>query len=341
MSEISHVDCGYLSVVQAMLEDKWTDPKQRDNYIADVEVAKAVLTNQQVNLIELKDPGKERKISLEWKEKCTITTQACSDDCTITGDDVEPVCKEYGIECLQETSFSVFERVYRERTIEKQEAVAENMLLHMRAMDQWIANYILLGIDSNAGVNLFTKAPGNVIGTTTFITAANWNEYLFGYLARVVRANKFRNPYIVDGDNLFQLVWNKMKEVGNDDGKGAVAKIGAFPNIYFDPENIEGDQDYAGKTYLLHKTAVAFVNKVWNPAGAGNARTPAPGYLLYSLPSMNLPGVNYDIVVKSECSGNDFKDSYKIQAHGLFAVNPTPCTDTNTGILTFECGSGV
>lgn len=340
MSDIATIDCGYLAVVQAMLEDKWTDPKQRDNYIADVQAGLAVLENQSVNIAEFRDTNKKRTVSLEWLEKCDITTSACSDDCTITGDDVSPVCKEYAIECLQETSFQVAERVYRERTIDKQKAVAENMLLHMKAMDEWTANYILAGIDANIGVNVETGAPGNVVGDLTYISPNYWNEDIFAYFAKVIRMNKFRSPYLIDGKNMFSLIFKIMKEAGNADGKGAAAKLASLSNIYQDPENIESNVDYAGKTYLLHKTAAAFISKAWNPAGAGAAITPAPGYKLFSLPSQNLPGVNYDIVVKSTCSGNDFIDAYKIQLHGAFAVNPTPCSDTNTGILGFKCGNG-
>lgn len=337
MSDIATIDCGYLAVVQAMLEDKWTDPKVNDNYIANADVAKAVLENQAVNFAELKDSSKKRKVSVEWLEKCDITTSACTDDCTITGSDVEPVCKEYEITCLQETSFQVTERGYRERTIDKAKAVAENMLLHMKAMDEYVAQYILAGIDANLGVNAYTGGQATVSGDLTYINPANWNESIFAYFNLVNRMNKFRNPYIIDGTNMFQLIWNKMKDAANDDGKGAAAKINAF-KIYSDPENIENGT-YDGKTYMLHKTAAAFISKTWNPLGANASISPAPGYRLFSVNSQNLPGVGYDVVVKSSCSGNDFIDAYKLQLHGLFAVNPSPCDENNTGILGFKCGN--
>lgn len=339
MSDIATIDCGYLAVVQAMLEDKWTDPKTKDDYIADVEVAKAVLENQQVSMTELTTGTKDRKVSVEWLQKCSITTQACSDDCTITGDDVEPVCKEYDVSCLRETSFQVAERVYRERTIDKQKAVAENMLLHMKAMDEWIAGYILLGIDANVGTNVHTAAPGVVTGTTTYIAANYWNENLLAYFKLVEKMNKFRGTYLIDGTNMWNFIWNSQFNAANADGKSAAAKLGQF-KIYQDPVNVEGDADYQNTTYMLHKTSVAFLNKVWNPAGANAAISPAPGYRLYSIPSMNLPGINYDVIVKSSCSGNDFVDAYKIQLHGLFAVNPAPCDEGNTGLLKFKCGTG-
>ncbi len=52
---------------------------------------------------------------------------------------------------------------------------------------------------------------------------------------------------------------------------------------------------------------------------------------------MNIPGIWYDVVMKETCTNNDFVQAYKVQLHGLFAVNPTPCNDDNTGILQFVC----
>lgn len=339
MSQISTVDCGYLAVVQAMAADRWLNAGNKKDYIANVESAKAVLENQGgVNLVELKDPGKEKKISLEWPEKCSITVSDCSDDCTITGTDVTPVCKEYEVSCLGETSFALSERVYRTRTMDMQQAMADNMLKHMKAMDEKVAALILAGLDANAGVNVYTKAPGTVVGDLTYISATSWNEYIAGYIAMVARMNKMTSPVVLDGDNLFQLWFNKQADAANADGKGAWVKlVKALGNPYFDPENFTGD--YAGKTYIFDNGSVYFASKVWNPAGAASAIRKAGTDLLYSIPSNNLPGINYDVLVREACSSNDYQTQVKIQLHGGFFTNPYPCDENNTGILTFKCGA--
>jgi len=334
MSEIAQIDCGYLATIQAMMDRIWTDPIQNIDLIADAESARAVLENQQVNFTEIQG-RKKRTISLEWQTKCDITTTACTDDCDITGEDVTPECKEYEIECLRETTFQVPERVYRERTIEMQEAIARNMLLHKNALDEWVAQYILTGIVANAGVNAFTGGVGTVAGTTTTIAANNWDDSIWGYFNRVIRGNKFRMPYMITGDNLYQLIFNRMNEVATEAGRAGMAKIGTIRRIYQDPENVEVVAP--STTFLLHKTAVAFVNKAWYPQGAVNAERRAGVYWMWSEPSNNIPGIFYDIFLKEACDENDFTQAYKIQLHGLFAVNPTPCDETNTGILQFEC----
>jgi len=338
MSEIFDVDCGYLATIQAMADDIWTDPIQNIDVIADVESAKAVLENQQVNFSEITGK-KKRTISLEWLIKCDVTTTECSDDCDIDGEDVTPYCKEYEIECLQESSFKVPERAYRERTTTMQEAIARNMLLHKKALDEWLAQYILTGLLANAGVNLFTGGVGTVAGATTTIPANFWDDTIWGYFNRVIRANKFKLPYMVTGDNLYQLLFNRMHETATDAGKAGMAKIGTIRKIYQDPENVEVIAP--GTTFLVHKTAAAFVNKAWYSVGAANAVQRAGQYWMWSEASNNIPGVFYDIIMKEACESNDFSQAYKIQLHGGFFTNPYPCEDDTTGILTFECGTGI
>jgi hypothetical protein len=334
MSQIGQIDCGYLAMVQGQMDILWTDPIANIDLISDVEIAKAVLGNQSVNFTEILGK-KKRTLSVEWLQKCTVTTDDCSDDCDIDGEDVEPQCKEYDIECLQETSFKVADRVYRERTVEKSQAVAKNMLLHMKAMDEWVAAYITAQVLANAGTNQYTGSIGTVAGALTTIPAQYWDDQIWGYFNRVIRGNKFKAPYLVTGDNLFQLLFNRQLEQGTMADKGGFKKIGAIGNIYVDPENIEAVAP--GSTFLIHKTAAAFLSKAWNPLGIGNATPKAGVYALWSEPSRNIPGIYYDIAMKETCESNDFTEAYKIQLHGLFAMNPYPCNEDITGILNFEC----
>lgn len=334
MSVIGKIDCGELAMIQGQMDKLWTDAIANIDFIADVEAAKAIMENQTVNFTELTGK-KDRVLSVEWQQKCSITTQSCSDDCNIAGSDVTPICKEYEIKCLQETEFKVSERVYRKRTIDEQEAIAKNMLLHMKAMDEWLAKYIVTGLLIYAGVNKFTGGIGTVVGDTTSISAANWDDNIWGYFNRVARGNKFKNPFMITGDNLFQLLFNRFYEEADADGKGSFAKIGTIGKIYQDPENIE---DIAQKTtFLINHGSLAFLNKAWNPVGMVNAELKAGQYLLWSEESRNIPGIYYDIIRKDTCSSNDFHKAFKIKLHGKFVRNPEPCDTDITGVLKFLC----
>lgn len=330
--------CGYLSAVQARADVAFTDPILNNDAIVDSITAKAVL-EQQVGMVRFPsiEGTKNQELRVEWLTKCGITTDECSDDCVIDGEDATPECQLYELECLQETTFKVAERTYRLRDIEKVEAVAFNMLRHMAVMDEWISRYIITGLLNNLGTNLLgTFGPGVVNGTTTFIAPQYWDASLFGYLDQLKRINKFRNSYMITGNNLYQLAFNYPLESGNAQGGSAnVRKLNTI-RIYQDPENMEV---YApGDTFLIHKGSVAFINKAWNPVNAANAVNPVADLYLWSEPSRNLPGVMYDIFMQRTCVNNEFYEAYKIQLHGLFAVNPYPCDETNTGILLLECG---
>ena len=331
------LSCGYLSTVQAKADAIFADPILNNDAITDAIAAKAILEQQRGMISMPSITGtKNKELRVEWLTKCTTDTQACSDDCEITGEDATPECQDYELECLRETTFKVAERVYRDRTIEKADAVAFNMVRHMKAMDEWIAGYVITGLQANLGVNVFTGGVGTVAGTTTTIAPQYWDANVFGYWDQVVRMNKFRQTYGLTGNNLYQLLWAVPLEAGNANGSGSAKKIGTL-KMYQDPENVE---TYApAGTFLIHRGSVAFINKAWNPLNAANAVEPAPGYFLWSEPSRNLPGVTYDIIMQQSCLSNDFHEAYKIQLHGLFAVNPFPCSETNTGILYFECGS--
>jgi hypothetical protein len=318
-----------------MADDIWADPMKNNDMIADVVSLKAILENQSVNVTEITNT-KNQELRVEWLTKCDITPTACTDDCDITGEDADPSCKDYEIGCLYETSFKVPLRAYRDRSIEMQQSIAFQKLMHMKALDERLVIYAGAGVLANLGVNNFTGGVGNVAGTTTFIAPQYWDDAIWGYFDQVKRLNKLRNPYLITGNNLYQLLFNRPLEAGNADGLGNFRKMNTL-KVYQDPENVETYSP--GTSIMIHKTAVAFLNKAWNKINPINAELKAGQYWEWSEESKNLPGVYYDFTMKETCEGNEFYQAFKIKAHGLLAVNPFPCDETNTGILMFECGT--
>jgi len=334
MSEIGHIDCGYLATIQATMDRIWTDPMANIDLIADVEAAKAVLENQQVNFSEITG-RKKRIMSLEWLTKCDLETTPCTDDCEIDGEDIVPECKEYEIECLRESTFKVPERIYRERTIEMTQAIALNLLLAKKALDEWLAQYIVTGLVAAGGTNAFTGGVGTAGAAVTTIPAIFWDDHIWGYFNLVNGLNKFKSPYMVTGINLSQYLFNRQHESMTEAGRAAMSKIGTIRRIYQDVVNVETIAP--GYTFLINKSAVAFVNKAWYPLGAVNAEKRAGIYWMWSEASNNIPGIYYDIEMMETCLDNEFYQAYKVQLHGLFAENPYPCDENNTGVLAFTC----
>lgn len=68
--------------------------------------------------------------------------------------------------------------------------------------------------------------------------------------------------------------------------------------------------------------------KVYNGAGITKSLTA----------SRNIPGIFYDTIYTTECSGDDILHSWKMKLKAGIFLNPTGCTDTRTGVLRFVNG---
>lgn len=334
----STINCGYLATIQAMADKIWVDSiKNAADNTPDVMTARAVLENQNVNFSMLQTKDKDNIVSLEWlAPDCTADEDQCEDDCTFTGADATPVCQEYELDICRSEKFGVPYKTYRDRTIDRMEAIAHNFVQKVKLLDNKVATAVATAIHANVGVNIFTGGIGTVAGTTTTIPAAYWNAAMFGYFAQVVVNNKFNNPYLIDGNNLFQVIWQAMMDRGNDNGKGAYAKINSI-KAYQDPFILETVA--AAHTFLLHGNAMALIHKTYYPLGAANGIEFEGGkYLKYSIDSYGIPGIQYDVIVRQDCSSNDHTDYFKIEFNGGVFLNPTGCTATRTGVLQFVCG---
>lgn len=339
MSEISHIDCGYLPLIQAKQERIWQSPMSRVDVTPYADVLKAILANQQVNFGDIQGE-KDRTISLEWLQKCTVTTSECTDDCLFTGDDVTPICKSYELECLRESSFTIDVLSYRTRTVDVNEVIAENMLRHKKALIEYAAQYVLAALHANAGVNLFTGGIGNVVADMTYIPSIYWDKYIFGYLTRASVLNKFTNAYILDGGNLWDLIWKTQKQASDGSSEGGSAMLGEWQGkIYEDLFNFP-TAGLGSSTFLLHKTAVALVTKAYyNAYGVGNPFQVAGYQLRWSESDFTIPSIKYDITRNERCESDKIYYDYKIKLTGGFFVNPEPCDETNNGILELACGN--
>jgi hypothetical protein len=156
-----------------------------------------------------------------------------------------------------------------------------------------------------------------------------------GQLSLAAIHNRLKRPYLLSGNNLYTANWNAEMNAGNADGKGAAKKMGAFP-IYFDPFNVEAMTPKS--TFMIDPNAVAFVNKARYSTDPDEFVNGADK-TLFAIKSNAIPGVMYDVVYDTVCSGNDIVHRYKIHATGKFILNPTGCDTDITGVLEFTCGN--
>lgn len=334
--------CALLANVQLEIDSVWADSAKKKDYIASVEAITAIRENQTVRIAELENPLKDKTVTLYWPEFCGATTQACTTDCTPGGTKPGTSCKDYTLEMCREAVFSVDHIKYRAVATTFEEALAVSMMANMQALDEWIAQQAISKLHLNKGVNQFTGGVGTVAGFSTTVPAANWNANLMSYFSLVSKKNKFNSPYLLNSTNLYQAYENAQDNAANANGAGAKNAFSKL-KMYFDIFNMSTVLGSDSYSFLVNKNALAFVSKnYWNWAGTDGQSEQFGGVgssagKRYKIASLNLPGVFYDVVQKTSCSGSEITEDFKLSFNGDIFVNPVPCNPNNIGILEFLC----
>jgi len=334
--------CALLADVQLAADRVWADSAKQKDYVANVDVANAVIANQTVRFEALQNPLKDNSVLLYWPEYCSPTVASCSDDCTISGSKPGTSCQEYTLSMCKQVEFSVDTKAYRTIATNFEDAVAVSLLSNMSKLDEAIAVEFVNKMETGKGVNAYTGGKGTVNGFETEIAAPYWNSSLFGYLNLVAKKNQFNNAYLVSGENLYEAYFNAQANAANADGKGAKTLFDAFP-IYFDLFNIDSTLSPDKATFMLNKNALAFVSKNYWDWSATDAKAEQFGGvgssagMRYKIASKNLAGVFYDVIYKIVCSGNEITHSWRLTFNGDIFRNPVGCDLNNTNILKFVC----
>jgi len=328
--------CGDLLATVLMADSVWADNASAKFYKANTGVIDAIRENQTVRFPQLQT-DKWNQIKLIWLEMCGTDTTSCTDLCDAgTLDEIQSGCETHELSCLAEVGFKIGEYSYDNTYYGFQEAVAKGMLAKMKLLDEKIAQLGVAALSSFTGVNKYTTGIAEGTGNL-FIPPAYWGPDLMAEFSMISIVNKFNNPYLISGSNLYKANWNAMMNAGNADGKGGAAKMDAFP-AYFDLFNVDS---IAGKvTYLVDPNALAFVNKARyssTPKEYGNGADK----IVYSVESKNLPGIFYDVIYYTTCVADEIFHNFKIKATGAFLQNPVGCDEDITGVLEFTCGNPV
>lgn len=330
--------CATLAEIQLKEEEFWNSPSTKKDYTAEVEALSAIRTEQTVRFTELEEPDKDKEIKAYWVQNCDTGTSACTDECSVGGNEPEAACETYALDICRKVGFTVDEKTFRTIAPTMEEAVAKSFLRKMKLLDEYLAEQAVVVINANVGANQYTGGKGTVAGFSTTIPAQYWNASLFSYLALVAKKNKFADSYLLSGSNLFEAAWNAKMAQGNAEGKGDAAKFGSMRQ-YYDVFNIDTILDPDKATFLIDKNALGFASKVYYPASQGAPRDygVSGAGLKWTKDSMNLPGVKYDVTYKITCESDRIKHHFSIQVKAGIFVNPVGCNPNNKGLLKFKC----
>ena len=323
-----------LANIQLKAEQYWQDRIQKQDYVADAEVIKVLNAKQTATFGNfLTGKKKDPTVEISWINACDIDDRACH-NCTFPTTELSTNMEEKTLTQCRETGFAVNEHDFHDNVYDFENIVAKGLLTAGKVLDEWWAGRGVVAMNAAKGVNAAgTVSKGVVSGTDTYVLPAYWDAGLMSYFAMVSEINKFNNEFLISGKNLYESVWTADYETCCEEDR---LKFGSLP-IYFDLVNIDiaNTPDYV--TYMIHGGAFAYYTKAYY--------TGVPVKYMdqwrWAVPSRNIPGVMYDVHYMNECNTNDdfFTHYWKFKTLGDIYVNPTGCTATRTGLLSFICGA--
>jgi hypothetical protein len=293
-------------------------------------VQTAQVTPKFMQLKQSNGGSKHYDVEVEWENACDIVAGECT-VCEIDGEKLSTNLQHYSLDFCREVAFSVDEWDYVDNDFDFVTSFAKGMLRADKQLAEALAAYAVSVLNSNKGVNVFTGGPGSVSGSDTYITAPFWGPGLMSYLTQVMQMNQFVNPTLASGANFFQDYFI----VNNQAGNMNKPLYGTFP-IFFDQVNIDTVNTPALLTYMISQGSLALGNRTYNPTLEIND---GANWKRWTVPSKFVPGLVYDGFYKQTCSHDLIKHDFKYKMTADILVNPAGCSATNTGILTFICGS--
>lgn len=332
--------CAVLTESYVKAEELFADSAKKQDYVANVESANAIIENTTAKLEIITDDKKQRTAKIYWNKFCNSTVSTSAPNfCSFTGTEADADCKSYVIDKVVSKAFTIDEGNYQGSNLDFALVYADNLLKVMKYLDEKVASVGVASLDSFAQPNLFEGGIGCPDGSgswiETFINAGYWSPDIIGYFLQTAKLNKFSSPFLLDGSNLFQHYWKAQMNAKNSNGDGAKTMFDQL-KYYSDLFNVDAVSNKA--TYMVDRGSVAFASKpYWSAYTATNPKQGAGDLMKYSEPSKNIKGLTYDIYIKETCSGRFSKyDVLVVAEYGIY--NGAAACDGSTGVLKFTCG---
>lgn len=310
------------------------DDRIKQQFTPQFDVLKGIQAVQTATINSAFQRKKEFDVEIMWENFCDIVAGDCTGSCTLGGNKSSTNTETKTLSCLKEVGFSMSESDFIDNEFDMN--IAKAILAADKQLVEAFAQYAVAQIEAFKGVNALTDGKGSIVGGDTNINPAYWNASLFAYLSRVAIMNKFTNPILLSGNNLYEANYMAQANAANANGKGDNYLFGTMP-IYFDLFNIDSVNSPALKTYMLSQGSMAMVNKVFNPA--------VPERMMentrYSMTSNFFPALKYDVWYNNECEEGTrlAKHNYTFRLIADIFNNPAGCELQNTGVLSFECST--
>ena len=312
------------------------DDRIKQQFIPQFDILKGIQAVQTATINADFKRKKKYDVEVMWENFCDIEAEACSDSCTLGGNKSSTNTETYTLSCFKEVGFTMSENDFIDNEFEIN--IAKALLTADKRLVEAYAQYAVAQLEAFRGTNAMgSSGKGTVVGADTNINPSYWNPSLFAYLNRVGIMNRFTNPILISGNNLYESYYLAQANAGNSNGKGDHALFGTMP-IYFDLFNIDTVNDPAFKTYMLSMGSLAMVSKAFNPivpeTTFDNTR--------YTMRSNFMPSLVYDVWYNNKCESSASRlveHNWTIRLTADIYNNPQGCETGDTGILSFACSS--
>lgn len=309
------------------------DDRIKQQFVPQFDILKGIQAIQTATINADFQRKKKYDVEVMWENFCDIEAEDCSDSCDLGGNKSSTNAETKTLACFKEVGFSMSENDFIDNEYEMN--VAKALLKADKSLIEAFAAYAVAQLESFKGDNVLTTGKGTVSGGETSIPAAYWNSSLFAYLNRVSIMNKFSNPVLLSGNNLYEANYIAQAQAGNANGKGDANLFGTMP-IYFDLFNIDTVNSPDLKTYMLSQGSMAMVSKTLNP----NVPEKTDAFTRYTMRSNFMPSLSYDVWYNNVCensTGRLLKHNWTIRLTADIFANPVGCDLNNTGVLAFTC----
>ena len=319
-----------LQNIRERIEAVGFDGRTKLQYQAFIDAFKALDYVNTANISALKVTGKKTTVDIEWVNACGLTVEATA-ACTIGSGELSSNIETYTLDESYQVDFQVQEYDFYTNDFGFEDAIAKGMLAADARLSEKFVQSFITELNTGKGVNVLT-APYTVAGTDTTIPSANWDSSVYAYFVQAGLMNKFANPAILSGNNLFQNALINNWNAANSDGKGAFAAQNSLFTV-FDPLNLTTVNGATNISYMISQGAISWASA---PKYATTLQI-FDDYRRYSMPSKFVPGLWLNVIIKEVCEDNMTKYNFKVFTDYSVFTNPAGCSATNTGILSFTC----
>ena len=312
------------------------DDRIMQQYRANADILTHLKDLQTAKISALERKDKTQKITVEWINSCGLTAQD-NVSCVIGGAELSTNTQDYELDYEKIVPFTVDDAELDDNDFNTEDVVAKGFLKADKALCEIYAQYATAQLNAFKGVNQLNEAGSvlNVSGSDTYIDAPYWNAELLAKLQRAGVINKFTNPALISGSNLYEDDFLSKYNAANANGKGNAGLFNAM-NVKFDLFNIDQVNTPSKISYLVSTGAVALASKT----RFSKQVVTYTDRLAYSIDSVFVPGLSFDVYYKNECGTNDFmKHNFKVVLRAGIFNNPEECVENNTGVLTLVCGT--